>query len=153
MTTLNIHFSSADGALRTDDHVLASPGLKRREFDLGLGRQMTVMNTAPDCIVVDVETLVLWGQRFGGGVRFFNDVVQAVTLTLEQSKVAALGYGASEKDLLAEKKILTALLSNAWGCPPSSTSLGGDVFEFPWGGVVARADLKSTWCGIEVWYA
>lgn len=93
MTTLNIHFSSADGVLRADDQVLASPGLKRREFDLGLGRQMTAMNTAPDYIVVDVATL--------------------------------------------------ALVDNA----------GRDVFAFPWGGVVARAGLKSTWCGIEVWYA
>jgi hypothetical protein len=26
------------------------------------------------------------------------------------------------------------------------------VFEFPWGGVISKADLKSTWCGIEVRY-
>jgi len=152
MTTLNIYFSLEDGVLCTDDQVLASPGLKRSEFDLGLGRQMTVMNTAPDFVVYDAASLVLWGQRFGGGVRFFKDVVHGVTLTLEQSRVAALGYDATENDLLAEKKILTKLLSKNLGCPPSSTSLGADVFEFPWGGVVARADLKSTWCGIEVWY-
>lgn len=81
----------------------------------------------------DAESLVLWGRRFGGGVRFFKDVVHGVTLTLEQSRVAALGYDATENDLLAEKKILTRLLSKNLGCPPSSTSLGADVFEFPWG--------------------
>lgn len=152
MTILNIHLSLEDGVLRTDDQVLASPGLKRTEFDLGLGRQMTVMNTAPDFVVYDTELLVLWGQRFGGGVKFFKDVVHGVTLTLEQSRVAALGYDATENDLLAEKKILTKLLSKNLGYPPSSTSLGANVFEFPWGGVVAKADLKSTWCGIELWY-
>lgn len=63
-----------------------------------------------------------------------------------------MGYDATEKDLLVEKKTLTTMLSKHLACMPSSTSLGADVFEFPWGGVVSRADLKSTWCGIEVWY-
>lgn len=71
---------------------------------------------------------------------------------LEQSKVAALGYDATEKDLLTEKKTLTRMLSKQLGCSPSSISLGADVFEFAWGGVVSRADLRSTWCGIEVRY-
>lgn len=86
------------------------------------------------------------------GLRFFKDVVQAVTPTLEQGRVAVLGYDATEKDLLAEKKTLTTIISKHLACLPSSTSLGADVFEFPWGGIVSRADLKSTWCGIEVWY-
>lgn len=152
MTTLNIDFSKDDGVLRTDDAVLAAPGLKRPEFNLGLGRQMTAVDTGPGFVVYDVGSLLLWGQRFGAGVRFFEDDVHGVTLTLEQSRVAALGYDATESHLLAEKKILTRLLTKNLGCPPSSTSLGADVFDFPWGGVVARADLKSTWCGIEVWY-
>lgn len=152
MTTLNIHFSLEDGTLRTDDQVLAAPGLKRQELDLGLGRQMTVMDTGPGFVVYEAESLVVWGQRFGGGVRFFKDLVHGVTLTLENSKVAALGYDATENDLLAEKNVLTKLLTKNLGRPPSSTSLGANVFEFVWGGVVARADLKSTWCGIEIWY-
>lgn len=84
--------------------------------------------------------------------QIFKDVVHGVTLTLEQSKVAALGYNAMEKDLMAEKKILTTILSKQLNCSPTVTSLGADVFEFPWGSVVSRADLKSTWCGIEVRY-
>lgn len=152
MTTLNLYFFTDNGMLRTDDQVLASPGLNRSEFDLGLGQQMTRMNSAPGFIVYGLDSVLLWGQRFDVGVRFFKNVLHGVTLALEQSKVAALGYDATEKDLLAEKKILTTLLSKNLGCLPSSTSLGADVFEFPWGGVVARADLKSTWCGIEVWY-
>lgn len=86
------------------------------------------------------------------GVRFYKDVVHGVTLTLEQSKVSALGYDATEKDLLTEKKTLTALLSKQLACSPSSTSLGADVFDFSWASVVSRADLKSTWCGIELRY-
>lgn len=131
MATLNIYFSADNCVLRTDDQVLVLPGLARSEFDRGLGRQMTVMNTAPDFVMNDAGSLVLWRQQFGGGVRFFKDVVHGVTLTLEQSRVAALGYDATENDLLAEKKILTKLLSKNLGCPPSSTSLGADVFEFP----------------------
>ena len=73
------------------------------------------------------------GQRFSVGLRFFKDVVQGVTLTLERGRVAALGYDATEKDLLAEKKILTMMISKHLACLPSSTSLGADVFEFPWG--------------------
>lgn len=152
MTTLNTYFSSNDGVLRTDDQVLACPGLARSEFDCGFGQHMTGHNSAPDFVVYGPVSVQLWGQGFVVGFRFFKDVVHAVTLTLEQSKVAALGYDATEKDLLAEKKKLTTMLSKQLECSPSSTSLGADVFEFPWGGVVSRADLKSTWCGIEVWY-
>ena len=108
--------------------------------------------SAPGYVVYGPISVVLWGQRFLVGLRFFKDVVQAVTLTLEQGRVAALGYDATEKDLLAEKKTLTTIISKHLACLPSSTSLGADVFEFPWGGIVSRADLKSTWCGIEVWY-
>lgn len=152
MTPLNSYFSSDDGVLHTDDQVLASPGLGRAEFDRGLGQHMTAQTSAPDFVVYGPVLIQLWGQRFLAGIRFFRDVVHGVTLTLEQSKVAALGYDATEKDLLAEKKTLTKLLSKQLECSPSATSLGADVFEFPWGGVVSRADLKSTWCGIEVRY-
>jgi hypothetical protein len=152
MTTLNLYFSTGDGVLRTDDQVLASRGLSRLEFDRGLGLHLSGQTSAPDFVMYGPLPVQLWGQRFAAGIRFFNDVVHGITLTLEQSKVDALGYDATEKDLLAEKKTLTRMLSKQLGCPPSSTSLGADVFEFPWGGIVAIADLKSTWCGIEVRY-
>jgi len=152
MKPLNSHFSSGDGVLRTDDQVLAFPGLARSEFDRGLGQHMTAQKSAPDFVVYGPVSIQLWGQRFVAGIRFFREVVHGVTLTLEQSKVAALGYDATEKDLLAEKKTLTAMLSKQLESSPSSTSLGADVFDFPWGGVISRADLKSTWCGVEVRY-
>jgi hypothetical protein len=152
MTPLNSYFSSETGVLRTDDQVLTFPGLARSEFDRGLGQHMTARNSAPDFVVYGPVSAQLWGQRFVVGIRFFKDVVHGVTLTLEQSKVAALGYDATEKDLLVEKKTLTTILSKQLECSPSSTSLGADVFDFPWGGVFSRADLKSTWCGIEVRY-
>ena len=113
---------------------------------------MTAQASAPDFVVYGPVSIQLWGQRFVSGIRFFRDVLHGVTLTLEQSKVAALGYDATEKDLLAEKKMLTTLLSKQLECAPSATSLGADVFDFPWGGIVSRADLKSTWCGVEVRY-
>ena len=113
---------------------------------------MTAQKSAPDFVVYGPVLVLLWEHRFVSGIRFFKDVVHGVTLTLEQSKVAALGYDATEKDLLAEKKRLTTMLSKHLECSPSSTSLGADVFDFPWGGVVSRADLKSTWCGIEIRY-
>jgi hypothetical protein len=149
---LNSYFSSDNGVLRTDDQVLAFPGLARSEFDRGLGQHMNGGKSAPDYVVYGPVSVVLWEQRFFVGLRFFKNVVQGVTLSLEQSRVAALGYDATEKDLLAEKKTLTTMISKHLACLPSSTSLGADLFEFPWGGVVSRADLKSTWCGIEVWY-
>lgn len=152
MTPLNSYFSSDNGVLRTDDQLLVFPGLERSEFDLGLGQHMNGGKSAPGYVVYGPISVVLWGQRFLVGLRFFKDVIQAVTLTLEQGIVAALGYDATEKDLLAEKKTLTTIISKHLACLPSSTSLGADVFEFPWGGIVSRADLKSTWCGIEVWY-
>lgn len=152
MTSLNSYFSSSNGVLRTDDQVLAFPGLARSEFDLGLGQHITARKSAPEFVVYGPVSVQLWGQRFVAGIRFFRDVVHGVTLTLEQSKVAALGYDAAEKDLLAEKKTLTTMLSKQLECSPSSTSLGADVFDFPWGGVISRADLKSTWCGIEIRY-
>ena len=122
------------------------------EFDRDLGQNITGRYFAPDFLVYGPVSGHLWGQRFVVGIRFFRDVIHGVTLTLEQSKVAALGYEATEKDLMAEKKKLTTMLSKQLECLPSSTSLGADVFEFPWGSVVSRADLKSTWCGIEVRY-
>jgi len=111
---------------------------------------MTAQTSAPDFVVYGPVSVQLWDRRFVAGIRFFRDIVHGVTLTLEQSKVAALGYDATEKDLLAEKKTLTTMLSKQLKCSPTATSLGADVFEFPWGGIVSRADLKSTWCGIEV---
>jgi len=146
------YFSSGDGILCIDDQVLTAPELTRSEFDHGLGQHMTAKISAPDFIVYGPISVQLWERRFVTGIRFFKDVVHGVTLTLEQSKVAALGYNAMEKDLMAEKKILTTILSKQLNCSPTVTSLGADVFEFPWGSVVSRADLKSTWCGIEVRY-
>ncbi len=108
--------------------------------------------SAPDCFVYGPISVLLWGQHFEVGLRFFKDVIHGVTLTLELGRIAALGYDATEEDLVTEKKTLTTMLSRHLGRSPSSTSLGADVFEFPWGGLVSRADLKSTWCGIEVWY-
>lgn len=149
---MNIYFSSGNGVFRTDDEVLSCPGLTRSEFECGLGHHMPLRDTAPDFVVFGPVSIQLWGQHFVAGIRFFKDVVHGVTLTLEHSRVATLGYDATEKDLLAEKKTLTKMLSTQLACPPSSTSLGADVFEFDWGGLIARADLKSTWCGIEVRY-
>jgi hypothetical protein len=63
---------------------------------------MTVQKSAPDFVVYGPVSIQLWGQRFVAGIRFFREVVHGVTLTLEQSKVAALRYDATEKDLLAE---------------------------------------------------
>jgi len=138
--------------LHTDDKILTSSRLTRSEFDRGLGLHIATQTSAPDFVVYGPVSIQLWGQCFVAGVRFFRDVVHGVTLTLEQSKVAALGYDATAKDLLAEKKTLTTMLSKQLECAPSSTSLGADVFDFSWGGVVSRADLKSTWCGIEIRY-
>lgn len=152
MTILNIYFSADNGVLRTDDQVLLLPGLARSEFDRGIGARMNGAKSAPDYVVYGPVSVLLWGQRFLAGFRFFKEVVHGVTLTLEQSRLAVLGYDATEKDLLVEKKTLTTMLSRHLACTPSSTSLSTDVFEFPWGGVVSRADLKSTWCGIEVQY-
>lgn len=131
MIPLNSYFSSSNDVLRTDDQVLAFPGLARSEFDLGLGRHMTARQSAPDFVVYGPVSVQLWGQRFVAGIRFFRDVVHGVTLTLEQSKVAALGYDATEKDLLAEKKMLTTMLSKQLECSTLSTSLGADVFDWP----------------------
>lgn len=152
MRPLNSYFSSDNGVLRTDDQMLAFPGLVRSEFDRGLDQHITAQKSAPDFVVYGPISIQLWGQHFVAGIRFFRDVVHGVTLTLEQSKVATLGYDATEKDLLAEKKTLTTILSKQLECSPSSTSLGADVFEFLWGAMVSRADLKSTWCGIEIRY-
>lgn len=77
---------------------------------------MTARKSAPDFVVYGPISVQLWGQRFVAGIRFFRDVVHGVTLTLEQSKVAALGCDATEKDLLAEKKTLTAMLLKQLEC-------------------------------------
>lgn len=113
---------------------------------------MTARTSAPNFVVYGPVSIQLWGQRFVAGIRFYKDVIHGVTLTLEQSKVAALGYDATEKDLLAEKEMFTTLFLKQLECSLSSRSLGADVFEFPWGGIVSRADLKSTWCSIEIRY-
>lgn len=142
MKTLNICFSVNDGVLRTDDQILFFPGLKRSELDRGLGQHMNVGKSAPGYVVYGPISVVMWEQRFSVGLRFFKDVIQGVTLSLENDGVAALGYDATEEDLLAEKKTLTTMIAKRLDCLPSSTSLGTDVFEFPWGGIVSRADQK-----------
>jgi hypothetical protein len=152
MTTLNAYFSLGTGALRTDDEALVFPGLTRSEFDHGFGLQLNGRTSAPNFFLYGPVSVLVWGECFEIGIRFFKEAVHGVTLTLEHSRVVALGYDATEKDLLAEKKKLTTMLTTNLACLPSSTSLGADVFEFSWGGVVSRADLKSTWCGIEIWY-
>lgn len=149
---MNSNFSADNGTLWTDGQVFTVRGLIRAQFDHGLGQDMAAQECAPDFFVYGPISIELWGQNFVTGVRFFREVVHGVTLTLAQSKVTTLGYGATEKDLLSEKKTLTAMLSQKLERSPTSTSLGADVFEFPWGGVVSKVDLKSTWCGIEVRY-
>lgn len=152
MKTLNAYFSSDDGVLRAGEQVLAAPRLTRAEFDRGIGRGMNGENSAPGFIVYGPVSILIWGKEFKAGLRFFNDVVHGVTMSLAHSRVASLGYDATEEDLLTEKKTLTKMLSKHLSCLPASTSLGADVFEFPWGGIVVRADQKSTWCGIELWF-
>ena len=152
MKPMNCSFSTGDGVLRAGDQVLASPGLARSEFDQGPGRHSAARRSAPGFVMYDLPTLQLWGHRFVAGIRFCGTIVHGVTLMLEQGRVAALGYDATEDVLVAEKKMLTALLSKHLGCTPSSTSLGVDVFEFPWGGVLSTAELKSASCGIEIRY-
>jgi len=63
MTPLNSYFSSDTGVLRTDDQVLAFPGLTRSEFDRGLGQHMTARNSAPDFVVYGPISVQLWEQR------------------------------------------------------------------------------------------
>ena len=152
MTSFNTYFSVADGVLRTEDQMLAGPRLQRAEFDRRFGQHVPAKKSASDFIVYGPVTIQLWGQRFVAGVRFFKDIVHGVTLTLDDSRVANLGYDATEKDLLTEKKALTTMVSKQLDSTPSSTVLGADVFDFTWGGIVSRADLKSTWCGIEIRY-
>lgn len=152
MKPLNINFSSDNGVFYTDGGLLVPSGLMRFEFDRGLGGHLNGGKSAPDFVVYGPIFVHLWGQRFAFGFRFFKDAIHGITLSLEKGRVATLGYDATEKDLLTEKKTLTTMLSKRLACSPSSTSLGADVFEFPWGGIVSRADLNSTWCGIEVRY-
>jgi hypothetical protein len=51
--------------------MLAFPGLARSEFDRGLGQQMSGEKSAPDFIVYGPVSVLLWGQRFVIGFRFF----------------------------------------------------------------------------------
>jgi len=152
MTPLNFFFSTDKGTLGADDQVLVFPRLARSNFEIGLGQLFAARQSAPDFVVYGPISVQAWDQRFVASIRFYRNVVNGFTLTLEQSKVATSGYDATENDLLAEKKSLTTMLSKQLERSPSSTSLGADVFDFPWSGVVSRADLKSTWCGIEVRY-
>jgi len=152
MDSFNCCFSADDGILRTEERALIYPGLTRSEWVSGPGQHTTSRDTGPGFVIFSGWSVQLWGQRFLGDITFFRDVVYGAMLTLEQGKVARLGYDATEKDLLAEKKKLTAIVSQQLSCSPSSSSLGADVFEFPWGGVLSRADLKSTWCYLEVRY-
>lgn len=152
MTLLESYFSSSNGVLRTDDQVLALPELARSEFECGLCQDVLARNSAPEFVIYGQVSVHLWGQRFVAGIRSFREVVHGVTLTLEQSMVAALGYDATEEDVMVEKKALTTMLSKQLRCSPTSTSLGADVFDFPWSGIVSRAYLKSTWCGVEIRY-
>lgn len=75
MTPLNSYFSSGKDVLRTDEQVLAFPGLARSEFDRGLGQHMTARKSAPDFVVYGPVSVQIWGQRFVAGIRFFGDVV------------------------------------------------------------------------------
>jgi hypothetical protein len=138
---LNSYFSSDHGTLCTDGQVLTVQGLTRTEFNRGQGQHMSVQEYTTDFVVYGPISVELWGQHFVAGVRFFREVVHGATLTRAQSKVATLGYDATEKDLLSEKTSLTTLLTQKLKCSPTS-----------WGGVISKADLKSTWCGIEVRY-
>jgi hypothetical protein len=63
-----------------------------------------------------------------------------------------LGYNATEKDLLDEKRQLDKMLSKHLGSAPADTSLGADYFPYPWGLVSARADLRSTLSSVVIEY-
>jgi hypothetical protein len=150
---MNGTFDPSSGELSVDGQRWAAPDLRRSEFVANLGNRPTLRaSTTEGYFLAGPTKVVLWGHRFLLGLTFMQDNLHSATLSLPDGKVAALGYDADEKDLLQEKKMLSALLTKQLGRPPSQSSLGSDAFEYGWGAVMARADLKSTWAGVEIRY-
>lgn len=140
------------GTVRPDDLVVGSPGLTRTQFESSARHLVEGRPTAPGYTTYGPLDVTWGGKRFVLGIRFHEDTLHGLTFTWRDGRVEQLGYDATADDLLAEKKVLTTLLSRLLDATPTDTSLGADVFAFDWGGVLARADLKSTLAGIEIRY-
>lgn len=149
---MDCHLDPRTGTVRVGDLVVGARGLTRPRFETSAGGLVTGSPTAPGYTTYGPLDVTWGGKRFVLGIRFHEDTLHGLTFTWRDGRVEALGYDASAEDLLAEKKILTALLSRLLDAVPTETSLGADVFVFDWGGVLARADLKSTMASIEVRY-
>jgi hypothetical protein len=150
---MNGSFDPSSGVLLVDGQPWAAPDLRRSEFVANPGNRPALRTSTTDGHFLAGPTkVVLWGHRFTVGLTFVQEHLHSATLSLPDGKVATLGYDADEKDLLQEKKMLTALLTKQLGRPPSQSSLGSDAFEYGWGAVMAKADLKSTWAGVEIRY-
>ena len=94
----------------------------------------------------------IWDRKFAMALRFEGGRLHYIEFIWKDGPVERLGYDATEKDLLGEKKQLVKMLTKHLGTGPTDTSLGVDYFPFPWGLVTARADLKSTMCSIMIDY-
>jgi len=149
---VDCHLDARTGTVRVGDRVVGAPGLTRAAFEAAARDLVTGSPTAPGFTTYGPLDVTWGGKRFVMGVRFHEDALHGLTFTWRDGRVEALGYDAGADDLLAEKKLLTALLSRLLDAVPTDTSLGADVFAFDWGGVLTRADLKSTMTAIEIRY-
>jgi hypothetical protein len=94
----------------------------------------------------------LWDRNFSVLLRFEGGKLHFIELLWNDGPLSRLGYDATEKDLLGEKRQLVKMLTKHLGSAPTDTSLGADYFPYPWGLVLARADLKSTMCTVVIDY-
>ncbi|NHZ99204.1 hypothetical protein [Massilia sp. CCM 8734] len=63
-----------------------------------------------------------------------------------------MGYDATPDDLLKEKRQLSRMLAMAWAREATDSTTGVDYFQFSWGLVMVRADLRSTLCSVTIDY-
>ncbi len=144
-TMLDIH----DGSLRLPGGLALTPDTVA---DLASLKGFEYFGETNGFLMLASPAQLLWDKSFAVTLRFVAGKLHFIELVWTEGPVARLGYDATEKDLLGEKRQLVAMLTRQLGRAPADTSLGADCFPYPWGVVCACASLKSTACSVVINY-
>ncbi len=149
----NIKFLAASGEVIFENSSYISPISNILDIkNIFLLSKEKIRDSAPDFKIAGPLDVILWNRKFLMGLRLRKERIHSLTFTLADGKVNSLGYDAEESDLLEEKNFLRRLVEKNLNFKANNTTLGVDEFEFEWGKLTISASIKSTWCGIEVFY-
>lgn len=99
-----------------------------------------------------IKNVNVWGKNFGLTARYRDAALWMLDFVWTDGVAGKDDWAATENDLLKEKKTLSKMLATFAQAPCASSTIGADVFDFSWGTLTVRADLRSMGVMISLVY-